>query len=282
MREWHLGLAGFSHPHLQDALYGDLPRTQWLGAYGRTFGAYELACTRLPHFDRPTATRLVQQAPDTLRLLAAAPEALTQPGADTRERLLDWHANVEPILKSPNAGPVHIAWPGVFTPQRLVELESLLELLWARLPWSSRVAVEFHHRSWFRSDAMRVLEEHAAGLVWSTSAGLVPRRVTAPFLYVRLTGNHVAGGEAVALAGSVLGRPDDGRPIHVISTRYHEPYGLAAIRQFATAVGYDLPTRPTGPAGPTPPAPGVTGRSLASLHREQATLDGFVGAGATA
>ncbi len=266
MRPLHAGLAGFSHPTLQP-LYGDQPRGQWLAAYSRIFGAYELACTRLAHFDRTTAKRLVEQAPPALRLLPAAPETLVAPGTDARRALHDWHHAVEPILRSPNAGPIHMAWPGPHTPQRVRELEALLELMWARLPWSARVAVEFLHPSWFRGDALRVLEEHGAALVWSTSAGLIPRRVTAGFLYIRLTGNPWRGDEAAELAAALAARRDDGRPVHVISTRHHEPYGLAALNRFTQAVG--VPLDLTAGRTPSPAAP------LPGLH--QTCLDGYVG-----
>ncbi len=263
-----MGLAGFSHPRLQHALYGNQSRDQWLSAYGRCFGALELACTRLPYFDRATARRLAAKVPPNQRLLPATPPEITQVGGDPRQAVMDWHAAVEPILRSPNCGPVHVAWPGPHTPSRLAQLEQLLDLLWARLPWNARVAVEFQHRSWFRAQAMRLLEEQAAGLVWSTAAGLLPHRVTADFLYVRLTGTPWHGDEAADLAQALAARSHDKRPVHVISSRYHEPYGLAVLQRFAQHAGRELDLdRARHPAS-----------HATNLAAPQVTLDGYIGA----
>lgn len=246
-RRMHVGLDGFADPGLTELLYGrDVPAERRLRTYADTFDAYEVSFTRYPEFTREHAEALLQQAPPGLRLLPRLGDHVLE----DPERLGEWLDAAGPILHSHDCGPVYVPWPERWSPASERRLALLLDRLWTRLPARGRIAVEFGHASWFRGDCLRLLEEHAVGLVWSTKAGMVPYKVTSDFLYVRLTGNHPnRRDEVTQLLERLRARAGDERPIHLIGAQGYDQRALEAVQRIASSLGRPLHVRRRMEAG---------------------------------
>lgn len=229
MRQLHLGLSHLAGPHLDATLYRDTPPAGRLARYGDAFGLYEAACTADPQWTQGHAEALEQGLPAHVRI------STRHPGTERHEA---WAHDNHVLLRSPRAGPIHLPWLGPWSPGAENALDALLGRIWDAVPATGRVAVEFHHPSWFRTEPLRLLEEHHAGLVWSASAGLIPYRATSDFLYVRLKGTQVrpAGEDAPAFLQRVRARAADPRPVHVVGVR-PESYSLRALERFARGTG---------------------------------------------
>jgi len=240
VRRLRFGLSGFASPFLRDRLYGDTPPQHWLDAYSAHFGCYEVTGTADEAWDATASERLAELAPPHLRLLPRHPGAANAA----------WAQACAPLLRRRASGPVYLPWNGPWTARRHDALERLLGTLWDTLPPSGRVAVEFADAGWLRSDVMAMLEMHEAGLVWSTRPGIVPYKVTADFLYLRLTGYQTrrTGDEVAALLERLRNRPVDDREVFVVSSRCTEAYGLHAVERFAQGMGQPWLARPPVPA----------------------------------
>ena len=221
MRQVHLGLSHLAGNHLETTLYRDIAPADRLQQYGNAFGHYEAACTADPRWTTQNALDLEAAMPAHVRI------SPRHPGAERHEAWVDANA---PLLESTRAAPMHLPWQGPWSPQQEDALDALLGRIWDAVPSTGRVAVEFHHASWFRPEPMRLLEEHHAGVVWSAAAGLVPYRATSDFLYVRLKGSQTrpAGEDTAAFLQRVRARGTDPRPVHVVGVR-PEAYSLSLI-----------------------------------------------------
>ncbi len=242
MKPVRFGLSGFAAPALQDALYGPaIAPERMLETYAETFDAYEMACSSDVRFTRQAADAILTQAPPHLRLLPHYK-------ADRFDgpRHAQWTHAVEPILRSPRLGPVYVQWGGRRNPAATAALEETLSALWQALPLQGEIAVEFQDASWFQGDALRILEEHEATLVWSTRTGLVPYKVTGHSIYVRLTGSvsRRIPDEVGALVQRARARHRDDRPLYVIGAQQASGYGLHAVERFADRIGRPLGQRP--------------------------------------
>lgn len=239
MDRFRFGLAGLTGPLTERRLYGDAGPS--LEAYGRMFGAYEVGASRYEHWTADLSQDLVDRMPAHVHLIPRMSRAIVhQAGLDGLETELDrWIDAVAPLLRATNKGPLLLPWQESWTPDGQDRLQQLLDELWPRLPASQRIAVEFQHGTWFRPEPVHLLEEYGASLVWSTAAGRVPYRATADAIYVRLTGTQTRRipDEVAALASRIDQRPEDRRPVYVISSRSHDPYGLRALQRFAESVG---------------------------------------------
>lgn len=239
------GLSGFADPILKRALYPDAAPHDLLRRYGERFDLYEVAPAAEPGFTAAHAEGLLDQSPAHLRLLPRMPSAPTPRQVD------DWCDRLRPVLRNHRCGPLHLPWPGAWSPLEEARLEEALSRLYAHLPASGRVAVEFLHGTWLRPGALRLLEENEAGLVWSTRAGTMPYKVTADFLYVRLTGIHHrrCRDEVSALLDRVRARHGEQKPVFAVSARSGEAYGLHALERFARGLGRPLALGPVTPPG---------------------------------
>lgn len=240
-----MGLSGFADPLLQRELYGaNLPPARMLKAYGRSFSCLEATFTREASFVEEQAQWLVDATPNHVHIIPRFSEFISARaqvrGYETEmDRWLDANA---PILRAHNRGPLYVPWMGPRTEKSESELNELLDRLWSVLPGNHDVAVEFRDNSWYRPHVMQTLEEHQAGLVWSTIAGPFPNRITAPFLHIRLTGNHAhVYNEAATMSNALAERPYDERHVTVASSRYFEPYGLHVLEDFSQRVGEPAP-----------------------------------------
>lgn len=232
MDRFRFGLAGLGGPLTERALYGEAPGDR-LVQYGRRFTCLEAGFTARPEFTGDHAQAVLDRTPYHVHICPRAPDIASTDEA----RITGWLDAIGPLLTRRPRGPIHVPWRGERNPQAEDRLEGFLACLWPRLPGHQRIAVEFDHPSWFRHDIVHMLEENGAGLVWSTRAGQVPYRVTADFIYVRLTGDQRrVGDEVAALSQRITQRPDDRRPVYVISALHADPYGLKALDRFAVNV----------------------------------------------
>lgn len=241
MRQVHLGLSHLTGTHLETTLYRDTAPADRLHQYAAAFDHFEAACTAGSGWTHQNARDLETAMPPHVRI------SPRHPGRGEHSK---WAATNQPLLDSPRAAPIHLPWQGPWTPRQERELDALLGRIWDVVPSTGRVAVEFHHASWFRPEPMRLLEEHHAGLVWSAAAGLVPYRATSDFLYVRLKGSQTrpAGEDTAAFLQRVRARGTDPRPVHVVGVR-PEAYSLRALERFARGTGaaWHLGARRTEP-----------------------------------
>lgn len=264
MDRFRFGLAGLGGPLTEAALYGPEPGDR-LAAYGRRFGLFEAACATHPAFGPGEAQALLDRLPPHV-------EINVRIDTGPRARPLDETLQAAgPILVSRRSGPVHVPWHGPRTDETEQRLEAFLGRLWPRLPGHQRLAVEFHDASWLRAGTMHLLEENGAAMVWSAQAGQVPYRLTSDFIYIRLTGpTRRVPDEVASLARRVAARPDDDRPVYVVSARHLDPYGLAALERFAGLVGAPVTKHPRATAPMDAPTP-AGGRD----ETPQRSLDGF-------
>jgi uncharacterized protein YecE (DUF72 family) len=241
MDRFRFGLSGFADPHLQRELYGaNLSPAEMLTAYSRSFGCLEATFTREPHFLPEQAQWLVDTTPKHVQIIPRFSEYISARARITGyETEFDrWLDATDPILKADSRGPLYLPWMGPKTVASQDQLADLLDRLWSVLPGNHEVAVEFRDASWYNPGVMQMLEEHQAGLVWSTLAGPFPKRLTADFLHIRLTGNHPhVQNEASHIAKAIAERPYDNRPVTVASSKYFEPYGLHVLEEISSLVG---------------------------------------------
>ncbi len=242
MDRLRFGLAGLGGPRTERMLYGP-PGGDRLQKYGAQFDAYEMGCTRYEHWTSDMADALLERMPPDVSLLPRLSRTIVHAGTIVGHELelQRWLQSVRPILRSPRCGPVMVPWEGEWSPESQSALEGVLSSLWGNLPATGRIAVEFRHPTWYRSTPVQMLEEYGAGLVWSTLAGRVPYRTTADFIHVRITGapSRQVTDEVRALWDQIRKRPQDERPVYVISSRHHDPLGLRLLERFA-----DLAKRP--------------------------------------
>lgn len=239
MDRFRFGLSGLTGPLTQRRLYGD--NAPSLDAYAGMFQVYEIGASQHPHWTASMARDLVERMPSKVRLVPQMSRSIVQDGglAGNDAEFDRWLDSIAPVLAAHNKGPLLLPWQGAWSADSEASLEHLLEELWPKLPSSQQVAVEFRHGSWFRPGPVHMLEEYGATLVWSTAGGIVPHRATADTIYVRLGGNQSRRipDEVAALASRITKRPEDDRPVYVISSRYHDPYGLRALERFGDMVG---------------------------------------------
>lgn len=241
MDRFRFGLAGLGGPRTERMLYGP-PGGDRLQKYGAQFDAYEMGTTRYDHWTEDAAEQVVARMPPNVHLLPRLSRRIVHAGTihGQEAELERWLHSVRPILRSPQCGPVLVPWPDEWTKHSEDHLESVLSTLWGHLPATGRISVEFRHPTWYRPGPVQMLEEYGAGLVWSTLAGRVPYRTTADFIHVRITGapSRRVTDEVHALWNQIESRPDDNRPVYVISSRHHDPLGLRMLERFASRTGH--------------------------------------------
>jgi uncharacterized protein YecE (DUF72 family) len=178
-----IGCSGWNYAHWRHPVYRGAPASRWLRLYAERFDTVEVNATfyRLP--TRKAVAGWVATTPDEFVFAVKASRYLTHIrrlrdlGAGF-ERFLD---RIEPLVRSPNFGPVLWQLPPTFRRDD----ERLAEAL-GRLPKLEH-AFEFRHPSWFADDVYALMREHAVALV----IGDAPNRpfqtheLTAPWAYVR-------------------------------------------------------------------------------------------------
>jgi uncharacterized protein YecE (DUF72 family) len=157
-----VGCSGWNYADWRGLVYPKgLPSSRWLEHYATLFDTVEVNSTfyRLPR--REAVARWVEQTPEGFVFAIKASRYLTHvkrlrdvgPGAGR------FYERIEPLLRSPKAGPLLWQLPGNFRRDD-DRLGSALE----QLP-PGRHCFEFRHESWFVPDVYELLRSHAVALV---------------------------------------------------------------------------------------------------------------------
>jgi uncharacterized protein YecE (DUF72 family) len=176
-----LGTSGWLYADWKQPYYRGTPQRRWFEHLLADFRSVELNVTfyRLPKAE-VFAGWHGRSPPDTILAVKASRyithvKRLRDPAGSVRMLL----QRCEPLRDK--LGPVLVQLP----PDLRVDLDGLAAVLGA-FPRSVRVAVEPRHPSWWTDEVRRVLERHAAALVWADRLGpITPLWRTAPWCYVR-------------------------------------------------------------------------------------------------
>jgi uncharacterized protein YecE (DUF72 family) len=186
-----IGTSGWSYRHWAGRFYPPgLPQRGWLRHAVSSFDTLEVNGT----FYRLPAESMVRG------WAAAAPSGFTYAVKASRlithaRRLREPEQPMRTLLDrlgplGDHLGPLLVQLPPQAERDERV-LESFLDA--AAAAGAPRLALEFRHESWFKTDVYRLLERHQSAFVISDLAGrLWPLVTTAPLVYVRLHGPHQA------------------------------------------------------------------------------------------
>ena len=184
-----IGTSGYQYDHWRGNFYPrELPKRRWFEHYAQHFDTVEINNTfyHLPAagtFDawRAAAPRGFVCALKFSRY-ATHLKRLKDP-KEPVERFVDLAQRLEPCL-----GPILVQLPPGFQLNE-ERLAGFLDVL----PRDRRWAVEFRHESWLCEAVYAVLEQHRAALCVHDMLEDHPRRVTAPWTYLRFHGDGYAG-----------------------------------------------------------------------------------------
>lgn len=269
----HFGTTGLSYPRWVGNFYppGTRP-VDFLTAYARRLRLLELDTT---YYGTPTPERVAgwaSRVPDGFRFAAKVPRTITQErklvGVEGEltafiEALRGFGQKLGPVVfqMSPN-----FRWPGDFPALRAV-LDGL--------PADIEAAVEFRHPGWYRDEVAAALAERHVAWVLNDLPHLPRaidrpqfRRVTAPFTYIRLLGDHRApvtddhvvfdrAADLGAWAALIAALRPTLRRIDVVVNNHYEGHSPHTIRALAQRLGVPLPDPTLGmptPAYPQQPA----------------------------
>jgi len=177
-----IGTSGWQYRHWRETFYPHgLAQRQWLEFYGERFETVEsnAAFYRLP--EAATFAAWAERTPPGFVMAVKASRYLTHvlrlKEPEQPIRLLVARARE----LGDKRGPILIQLPPTF-PLNLDRLSSTLDAF----PTEWRVAVEFRHKSWFRDEARRILEERGAALCLADRWGpLTPIWRTTDWTYLR-------------------------------------------------------------------------------------------------
>jgi uncharacterized protein YecE (DUF72 family) len=190
-----IGTSGFAYKEWKGLFYpNELPQKQYLSYYARHFRTTEINNT---FYRMPTAS-LTQswyaEAPTGFSFTLKVSQRITH-----FKRLKNIDSEMEFFLSSAShlkekLGPLLVQLPPNFK-QDLAVLEEFLK----KFSGQARLAFEFRHDSWFGDDLFELLRRYdsAFGIVEKEEgeAGVTPREVTAPFVYMRLRKGDYEPGE---------------------------------------------------------------------------------------
>jgi uncharacterized protein YecE (DUF72 family) len=182
----HVGTSGWQYADWRDAFYPKgVPQREWLAFYAGCYSTVEVNATfyRLPTV--AVVQRWVAATPESFVVAVKASRYLThikrlRDSAEPIDRLMSC---IAPLRDNGRLGPILVQLP----PDMVAAPDLLAETL-ERFPSDVRIAVEPRHRSWFGNDVRRILERHAAALVWADRGGrsLGPLWETCDWRYLRL------------------------------------------------------------------------------------------------
>ncbi|SEH10219.1 DUF72 domain-containing protein [Thermoleophilum album] len=195
-----IGCSGWNYSHWRGVLYeAGLPAERWLERYAREFDTVEVNATfyRLP---RPeTVARWAQRTPPGFVFAVKVSRYVTHLRrlAPEHDSITRFHDLLTPLRASGRLGP----WLWQLPPRFERDDERLAATLRSLPP--GRHAFEFRHESWFCEDVYELLQRHQAALVVAHRHpdASSPRRLTAPFAYLRF---HYGGGGGGAYTTSEL------------------------------------------------------------------------------
>ena len=183
--EYHVGTSGFHYDHWRGVFYpDDVPKSQWLEFYARSFPTVELNAS----FYRLPAERTFEQwrerVPNGFRFAVKASRFITH-----IKRLRDVEEPLETFLKrayllEEKLGPILYQLP-----PSMKRDEGLLEAFLALLPAEMRHVLEFRDASWYHEAVFGLLRRcNVAFCVHDMRRSQTPVVATAEFGYLRFHG----------------------------------------------------------------------------------------------
>lgn len=185
----HIGTSGYHYAHWRGVYYPrELPVHEWLPFYARDFDTVEInnSFYRLPPAAAFDAWK--RQAPRGFRFALK----YSRFGSHLKH-LKDPDTHIPVFLEraellGARLGPILVQLP----PRWHCDVERLDAFLHAA-PRRPRWAIEFRHASWLTEEVYRVLERRRAALCIHDMIPNHPRRLTAPFVYLRFHGRRYSG-----------------------------------------------------------------------------------------
>lgn len=185
-----IGTQGWSYDDWRGVFYPPGSKQEdRLPFYSEIFDTVELDTT-FYHAPKPTIARSwARHTPAHFRFAAKVPRAITHDGLlrHVTDLLDQFVRAMEPL--GDKLGPLLVQMPAEF--QREPATERDLATFLAAAPAATRLALEFRHVSWHRSETYDLLRKHGAALAWTEWREL-PRltEITADFLYARWLGDR--------------------------------------------------------------------------------------------
>jgi uncharacterized protein YecE (DUF72 family) len=224
MPQFFVGTSGFAYASWKPDFYpAKLPAKQFLQHYAGRLNSTEVNYTfrQLPKAD--TLKAWVEATPDNFVFSLKAHMRLTHilKLKDAASFLDVFFRAIDPLRSARRLGPVLYQLPPTFK----CDLAILNEFL-ALLPTDVRHAFEFRHTSWLQEEVYAALKKYGAALCLAESEKLVvPRVITAPFVYARLRKPDYTEEDRLDIArraGEILG---DGRDLFVYFKHEDTPQG---------------------------------------------------------
>ena len=191
-----IGSCAWSYDDWRGSFYpADLPESQWLEFYARSFGAVEIDSTFYAAPNEQTVLRWADATPAAFRFVCKLPRDITHVCKlrDCTEQLAAFLKSLEPLAAKLQV--ILIQLPPSFTPK---EGKPALRAFVKQLPRDFRYAIEFRNPGWHRPQIIGLLEKFRIGWVWADTTPLNERNLapfeflplTADFIYLRLLGDY--------------------------------------------------------------------------------------------
>lgn len=188
----YVGTSGFSYPEWKKIFYPErLSTKEYLSFYGARFRTTEINNTFYRSPSSEMCSTWATQVPADFRFALKVNRKVThQKKLQNVDEEMSWFLRGASSLGD-KLGPLLVQLPPFFR-KNLEALESFLEKFSSRIS----IALEFRHQSWMSEDVFELLEKHRSALVLAqTDEQEADRRVTAPFLYLRLRKSSYASSE---------------------------------------------------------------------------------------
>lgn len=225
----YVGTSGFSYSEWKGLFYPEkLSPKEYLNFYAEHFTTTEINNTFYRSPSESTAKKWCEQVPEGFRFALKLNRKITH-----KKRLREVEEEMAWFLKGAAAmgdklGTILVQLPPYFRK----DLGSLRDFL-QQYKGTNQLAVEFRHQSWFSEDTLQLLAEHQASLaVVESDEGAALRRVTAPFVYMRLRKSSYPQEEIREWAGWIRSLQQD-----VFVYLKHEDQAPALARQLVDALG---------------------------------------------
>lgn len=238
-----IGTSGWSYDHWKGVFYPDnIPRSRWFSHYVNNFSTVEI---NYSFYRLPAASTIEKWRTETPRGFTFAMKAsryLTHV-----KKLNVGKENVAAFIErvrglNEKLGPILYQLP----PQQkkdLRKLESFIRLL----PGGMRHAVEFRDDSWIAEETFSLLSEHGICYCIVSAPRLqCERRVTAPFVYIRMHGTEnwyrssYSDGELGGWAGYICGILRDGLDVYIYFNNDHRAYAVRNAKTLGAVIGKRL------------------------------------------
>ena len=250
-RAW-IGTSGYMYPHWRGSVYPrGLPVRRWFAHYAQRFDTVEIDNTfyRLPTAEVFEAWR--EQAPPGFRYSLKLSRYATH-----FKRLRDPQDALARFLSAARTLGDHLGPVLVQLPPHWRADPGRLDAFLATAPGDVRWAVEFRDPSWLCEEVYAVLRARGAALCLHDLIFRHPRRVTAPWVYLRFHGEHYRGSYSrqflVAQARRIRGWLAQGLDVYAYFNNDEAGYAVANARDLKRFLGERSSRCEPGPRGSPP------------------------------